>query len=94
MQSYIHIKFISIDETREKAARKYESTIAVTRLDDILSKFPEDEAGVVEDDIGVQNTELGLATVTVPCKTIGLSARKQGGTPLPHPQEQHLPLLI
>lgn len=38
MQSYIHIKFISIDETREKAARKYESTIAVTRLDDILSK--------------------------------------------------------
>lgn len=38
LRSYIHIKFISIDETREKAARKYESTIAVTRLDELLSK--------------------------------------------------------
>lgn len=36
LQDYIHVKFISINETREKAARSYKSTVAVTRLTEIL----------------------------------------------------------
>ena len=36
MEVYIHIKFISINETYEKAARNYESTLAVFRLTEIL----------------------------------------------------------
>ena len=43
------------------------------------SKFPEDEAGVVEDNIGVKDTELGLATVTVPCEAVGLPAHEING---------------
>ena len=36
MGEFIHIKFISINETYEKAARNYESTLAVFRLTEIL----------------------------------------------------------
>ena len=36
MGVFIHIKYISINETYEKAARNYESTLAVFRLTEIL----------------------------------------------------------
>ena len=34
--TFIHVKFLSINETYEKAARSYESTLAVFRLTEIL----------------------------------------------------------
>lgn len=34
--AFIHVKFLSINETYEKAARNYESTVAVFRLTDLL----------------------------------------------------------
>ena len=34
--TFIHVKFLSINETYEKAARTYESTLAVFRLTEIL----------------------------------------------------------
>jgi hypothetical protein len=36
LKQYIHVKFLSINETYEKAARNYESTLAVLRLTEIL----------------------------------------------------------
>jgi hypothetical protein len=36
LNDYIHIRFLSIDETVEKAARSYNSTLAVLQLTDIL----------------------------------------------------------
>ena len=36
MGKYIHVKFLSINETYEKAARSYESTCAVFQLTEIL----------------------------------------------------------
>lgn len=36
LKKYIHVKFLSINETYEKAARNYESTLAVLRLSEIL----------------------------------------------------------
>ena len=36
--AFIHVKFISINETYEKAARNYESTLAVFRLTEILER--------------------------------------------------------
>lgn len=38
LRDYIVVKFISITETAEKAARRYESTLAVMRLSEILAK--------------------------------------------------------
>lgn len=38
LQDYILIKFLSINETAEKAARQYKSTMAVMRLSELLSK--------------------------------------------------------
>lgn len=38
LKDYIHIKYLSITETAEKAARKYESTLAVLRLSEVLAK--------------------------------------------------------
>lgn len=35
---YIHVKFISINETYNKAARRYESTLAVFRLTEVMAK--------------------------------------------------------
>lgn len=37
LKSYIHIKFISINETYEKAAQNIESTLAVFKLTEILN---------------------------------------------------------
>ena len=36
LQAFIYIKFLSIQETAEKAARSYKSTLAVTYLTEIL----------------------------------------------------------
>ena len=36
LESFIHVKFISINETYEKAARNIESTLAVFKLTEIL----------------------------------------------------------
>jgi len=36
ISAFIHVKFLSINETYEKAARDYESTLAVYRLTEIL----------------------------------------------------------
>ena len=36
LQAFIYIKFLSIQETAEKAARNYKSTLAVTYLTEIL----------------------------------------------------------
>lgn len=36
LSEYIHIKFLSINETYEKASRSYESTLAVFQLTEIL----------------------------------------------------------
>ena len=36
LAKYIYVKFLSINETYEKAARSYESTMAVFRLTEIL----------------------------------------------------------
>ena len=38
LQDYILVKYLSITETAEKAARQYESTLAVTRLSELLTK--------------------------------------------------------
>ena len=38
LQDYILVKFISINETYNKAARRYESTLAVFRLTEVLQK--------------------------------------------------------
>ena len=38
LQDYILVKFLSITETAEKAARQYESTLAVMRLSELLTK--------------------------------------------------------
>lgn len=38
LKDYIHIKYLSITETAEKAARQYESTLAVLRLSEVLAK--------------------------------------------------------
>ena len=37
LKDYIHVRFLSIEETSEKAARQYESTMAVFRLSDLLA---------------------------------------------------------
>ena len=36
LSEYIHVKFLSINETYEKASRSYESTLAVFQLTEIL----------------------------------------------------------
>ena len=36
LQSFIYVKFLSLQETTEKAARSYKSTLAVTYLTEIL----------------------------------------------------------
>ncbi len=36
LRTFIHVKFLSINETYEKAARNYESTLAVFHLTEIL----------------------------------------------------------
>lgn len=36
LEAFIHVKFLSINETYEKASRNYESTLAVFRLTEIL----------------------------------------------------------
>ena len=38
LQDYILVKYLSITETAEKAARQYESTLAVMRLSELLIK--------------------------------------------------------
>ncbi len=38
LQDYILVKYLSITETSEKAARRYESTLAVMRLSELLAK--------------------------------------------------------
>ena len=38
LQDYILVKYLSITETAEKAAREYESTLAVMRLSELLTK--------------------------------------------------------
>ena len=38
LQDYIHVRFLSIEETSEKAARQYESTLAIFRLTELLTK--------------------------------------------------------
>ena len=38
LDAFIHVKFLSINETYEKASRSYESTCAVFRLTEILEK--------------------------------------------------------
>ena len=38
LQDYILVKYLSITETVEKAARQYESTLAVMRLSELLTK--------------------------------------------------------
>ena len=38
LQDYILVKYLSITETAEKAARQYESTFAVMRLSELLTK--------------------------------------------------------
>ena len=37
LQDYILVKYLSITETAEKAARQYESTLAVMRLSELLT---------------------------------------------------------
>ena len=39
LQDYILVKYLSITETAEKAARQYESTLAVMRLSELLTKY-------------------------------------------------------
>lgn len=43
LQDYILVKFISINETYNKAARRYESTLAVFRLTEVLQKSNQDK---------------------------------------------------
>ena len=38
LQDYILVKYLSITETAEKEARQYESTLAVMRLSELLTK--------------------------------------------------------
>ena len=38
LQDYILVKYLSITETAEKAARQYDSTLAVMRLSELLTK--------------------------------------------------------
>lgn len=38
LQDFILVKYLSITETAEKAARQYESTLAVMRLSELLTK--------------------------------------------------------
>lgn len=38
LQDFIIVKYLSITETAEKAARQYESTLAVLRLSELLTK--------------------------------------------------------
>ena len=38
LQDYILVKYLSITETAEKAPRQYESTLAVKRLSELLTK--------------------------------------------------------
>lgn len=38
LQDYILVKYLSITETAEKAARQYDSTMAVMRLSELLTK--------------------------------------------------------
>ena len=38
LQDYILVKYLSITETAEKAARQYESSLAVMRLSELLTK--------------------------------------------------------
>ena len=37
LQDYIHVRFLSIEETSEKEARQYASTMAVFRLGELLT---------------------------------------------------------
>ena len=53
LQDYIHIRFLSIEETSEKAARQYKSTIAVFRLSELLT-MPK-KIGEVEPKRGTEN---------------------------------------
>lgn len=38
LNDYIYVKYLSINETYNKAARRYESTLAVFRLTEVLQK--------------------------------------------------------
>lgn len=53
LQDYIHIRFLSIEETSEKAARQYKSTIAVFRLSELLTMAK--KVGEVEPKRGTKN---------------------------------------
>lgn len=53
LQDYIHIRFLSIEETSEKAARQYNSTIAVFRLSELLTMAK--KVGEVESKRGTKN---------------------------------------
>lgn len=55
LQDYIHVRFLSIEETSEKAARKYESTLAVFRLTELLTKSK--KVGEVEPKKGTKNQQ-------------------------------------
>ena len=50
--NFIHVKFLSINETYEKASRSYESTLAVFRLTEVLRK-----AILVEEKPAKRNTK-------------------------------------
>lgn len=53
LQDYIHIRFLSIEETSEKVARQYKSTIAVFRLSELLTMAK--KVGEVEPKRGTEN---------------------------------------
>lgn len=55
LQDYIHVRFLSIEETSEKAARQYESTLAVFRLTELLTKSKKVEE--VEPKKGTKNQQ-------------------------------------
>ena len=55
LQDYIYVRFLSIEETSEKAARQFESTLAVFRLTELLTKSKKIEE--VEPKKGTKNQQ-------------------------------------
>ena len=78
LQDYILVKYLSITETAEKAARQYESTLAVMRLSELLTKSK--KVAEVPPKKGTKNQKLFLKMYIMQLDNIKMTVGLQKST--------------
>ena len=78
LQDYILVKYLSITETAEKAARQYESTLAVMRLSELLTKSK--KVGEVPPKKGTKNQKPFLKMYIMQLDNIKMTVGLQNST--------------